>query len=52
MVKTACDKNGRIIILDAEFNGTKLLLINFNNSNPESEQLSTYSTLKKTILKS
>ena len=37
VVNTACDKNGRILILDAELNDKNFLLINFNNSNSESE---------------
>ena len=51
VVNTACDKNGRILIFDAELNGTKFLLINFYNSNTESEQLSTFSTLQKLLEK-
>ena len=51
MVNTACNKNGRIQILDAELNSTKFLLINFYNSNTESEQLSTFSTLQKLLEK-
>ena len=47
VVNTACDKNGRILILDAELNGKNFLLINFYNSNTESEQLSTFSILQK-----
>ena len=43
---TACDKNGHILILDAELNGTNFLLINFYNSNTESDQLSTFCTLQ------
>ena len=49
VVNTACDKNGRILILDAELNGTNFFLINFYNSNTESEQLSTFSTLQKLL---
>ena len=49
VVNTACNKNGRILILDAELNGTNFLLINFYNSNTESEQLSTFSTLQKLL---
>ena len=41
VITTACYKNGRILILDAEWNGTNLLLINFYNSKTEHEQLST-----------
>ena len=51
VVNTACDKNGRILILDAELNGTNFLLINFYNSNTESKQLSTFSTLQKLLEK-
>ena len=29
LVNTACDKNGRIITLDAQLNGINLLLINY-----------------------
>ena len=43
VVNTAPDKNGRMLILDAELNGTNFLLINFYNSN--TEQLSSISTL-------
>ena len=39
MVKTACDKNRRILILNAKLNDTN------------SEQLSTFSTLKKLLEK-
>ena len=49
MVTTACDKNGRVLILDAELNGTNFFLINFYNSNTESEQLSTFSTLQNLL---
>ena len=52
VVNTACDKNGRILILDAELNDTNFLLINFYNSNTESEKLSTFSTLQKLLEKS
>ena len=45
MVNTACNKKGGIVILDAKLNDTNFLLINFYNSNSESEQLSTFSTL-------
>ena len=51
VVNTACDKNGRILILDAELNDTNFLLINFYNSNTESEKLSTFSTLQKLLEK-
>ena len=51
VVNTACDKNGRILILDAELNGTNFFLINFYNSNIEPEQLSTFSTLQKLLEK-
>ena len=47
VVNTACNKNRQILILDAEMNGTNFLLINFYNSNTESEQLSTFSILQK-----
>ena len=43
VVNTASDKNWRILILNAELNGTNFLLINFYSSN--TEQLSTFSTL-------
>ena len=51
VVNTACDKNGLILIFHAELNGKKFLLINFYNSNTESEQLSTFSTLQKLLEK-
>ena len=51
VVNTAFDKNGRILILDAKLNDTNFLLINFYNSNSESEQLSTFSSLQKLIVK-
>ena len=51
VVNTARDKNGRMLILDAELNGTNFLLINFYNSNTESEQLSASSTLQKLLEK-
>ena len=51
VVNTACDKNGRILILDAELNGTNFLLISFYNFNTESDQLSTFSTLQKLLEK-
>ena len=51
VVNTACEKNGRILILDAELNDTNFLLINFYNSNSESEQLSTFSSLQKLLVK-
>ena len=41
VVNTARDKNGRMLILDAELNGTNFLLINFYNSNTEPEQFPT-----------
>ena len=50
MVNTACDKNGRILILDAKLNDTNFLLVNFYNSNSESEQLSSFSSLQKLIV--
>ena len=49
VVNTACNKNGQILILDAKLNSTNFLLINFYNSNIESEQLSTFSTLQKLL---
>ena len=49
VVNTARDKNGRILILDDELNGTNFFLINFYNSNTESEQLSSFSTLQKLL---
>ena len=49
VVKTARDKNGGMQILNAELNGTNFLLINFYNSNTESKQLSTFSTLQKLL---
>ena len=51
VVNTACDKNGRILILDAELNSTNFLQINFYNSNTEFEQLSIFSTLQKLLEK-
>ena len=36
-----------ILILDAALNSTNVLLISFYNSNTESEELSTFSTLQK-----
>ena len=51
VINTSCDKNGRILILDAELNGTSVLLINIYNSNSESEQLSFFSTLQKLLKK-
>ena len=47
VVNTARDKNGRMLILDAELKGTNFLQINFYNSNTEFEQLSTFSSLEK-----
>ena len=41
VVNTERDKNGRMLILDVKLNDTNFLLINFYNSNTESEQLST-----------
>ena len=52
VVNTAHDKNGRMLILPAELNGTTFLLINFYNSNTESEQLPTFFTLQKLLEKS
>ena len=46
---TACDKNGRILILDADLNDTNFLLINFYKSNLEFEQLSTFFSLQKLL---
>ena len=37
VVNTACNKNGRIQILDAELNGTNFLLTNFYSSNTGSQ---------------
>ena len=52
VVNTARDKNGQMLILDAELNGANLLLIKFWNSNIlKSEQLSTFSTLQKRLEK-
>ena len=51
VVHTACDKNGRILILDIELNCRNVLLINFYNFNTESEQLSTFSDLQKLLEK-
>ena len=51
VVNTACDKNGRILILDAKLNDTNFLLINFYDSNSEPEQLSTFSSLQKLLVK-
>ena len=51
VVNTARDKNGRMLILDTELNGANFLLINFYNSNTESEQLSTFSALQKLLRK-
>ena len=51
VINTARDKNGRMLILDAELNGTNFSLINFYNSNTESEQLSTFSALQKLLQK-
>ena len=51
VVNTAHDKNGRMLILDAELNGANFLQNNFYNSNTESEQLPTFSTLQKLLEK-
>ena len=51
VVSTAYNKNGRILILDAELNSTNFFLINFYNSNTESAQLSTFSTLQNLLEK-
>ena len=47
VVNTSCNRNGQILILDAELNDTNFLLIDFYNSNSESEQVSAFSTLQK-----
>ena len=52
VVNMACHKNGRILILDAELNYTNFLLVNFCSSNSEFEQLSTFSSLQKLLVKS
>ena len=49
VVNTACNKNEQIQILDAKWNATINSLINFYNSNKESKQLSTFSTLQKLL---
>ena len=46
---TACDRNGRILILDADLNDTNFLLINFYNSDSEFQQLSTFFSLQKLL---
>ena len=51
VVNTTCNKNGQIPILHAELNNTNVLVINFYNSNTESEELSTFSTLQKLLEK-
>ena len=51
VVNTACNKNGRILILDAELNDTDFLLISFYYSDSESEQLPTFYTLQKLLEK-
>ena len=51
MVKATCDRNGRNLILDYELNDTDFWLINFYNSNPESEHLFTFSSLQKLLAK-
>ena len=51
VVNKAFDKNGRILILDAELNDRNFLLINLYNSNSESKQLSTFSSLQKLFVK-
>ena len=51
VVNTAHDKNGQMLILDVELNGTNFLLINFYNSNTQCEQFSTFSTLQKLLEK-
>ena len=42
-------KNRQILILDVELNDTDFLLMNFYNSNSESEQPRTFSTLQKLL---
>ena len=51
VVNTERDKNGRMLILDVKLNDTNFLLINFYNSNTESEQLSASCTLQKLLEK-
>ena len=51
VVNIAHDKNGRMLIRDADLNGTNFLLINLYNSNTVSGQLSTFSTLQKLLQK-
>ena len=51
VINTACDKYGQILILDPRLNHTNFLLINFYNSNSESEQLSTFSSPQKLLVK-
>ena len=48
VVKTACDKTGRILIFYAELNDANFLLINFYNSDSESEQLRIFFHYTKT----
>ena len=50
-VKTVCDKNGGILILDAELNDTNFLLTKFYDFNSEPEHSSTFSTLQKPFQK-
>ena len=53
VVNTSCDKNERILIVDAKLNGTSFLLINFYNSNSESEHYllsSLYKNYLKTLM--
>ena len=47
VVNAVCDKNGQILILNAELNCTNFLLFKFYNSNTGSAQLSTFPTLQK-----
>ena len=49
--KHSTQQKWTMLILHAELNGANFLLINFNNSNTESEQLSTFSTLQKLLEK-
>ena len=51
VVSTSCNRNGQILIPDAELNGTNFLLIDFYNSDSESEQVSAFSTLQKLLEK-
>ena len=51
VVNTACNKNGRILILNAELNDTNFLLINFYYSDSGSEPLPTFYTFQKLLEK-